>query len=261
MFLPSLTTGDLTAFEEALSKDSTLIASGFRLTAKIERKPLFHMATVVAPLFLLGTLSCLSVILPATTGDRIALLMSCLLAAMIYLETTFQHIPVSSTNFPLLIWVIIIILVMTGLQIVLAGICLNWANKEEHKKQPGKKFLFIIFIVFKFVFVLLPTLLCKIKGCVASTRKRRVGGSDNKQVEKEPAEDSIEIHGSKDEPKNKEEVEGKNYRLAIKMVDSFSILLGLIVLAALSLIGYIAIASHSGRINRFCDFNIGLLIA
>lgn len=221
----------------------------FQLTANVHRRPLFYMITVVMPLFLLGTVSGLSITLPAITGDRIALLLSCLLATVIYLETTFKYIPETSTNVPVVVGVIIVILINTVVQIFLAGICLNWANKEERKKKPGKRFAFFVFIV---IFII-PYIFYIIKKCFNHLRRKKVvsleetsTGQPDNRTEDEPNQEQQKM----DEDK-------KSYHTAIKIVDRLAIILGLISLMALSFIGYLIIRSNSILLQKFCEISLG----
>ena len=234
-----------------------LVSVVYQLSATVERLPLFSVATVVMPLFLLHTVSCLSVILPAITGDRIALLLSCLLATVIYLETTFKYIPVSSTNFPIIIWLILVNLIMTGIQIILAGVCLNWANKECHRKKPGKKLIFIMFVLLKFILFLPKIAYSKIKLCSMAIRRRKVAEIDDNQSEEQQDGRSDEKEdGIRSETDECLETKEKSYRNAIKIVDGLAILLALFTLATLPIITCAIFVFTFKNISWFCEGDI-----
>ena len=245
--------------EESFIGNSTFRSHVSQLSVAMKRKPLFYVATVLLPIFLLNTMSCLSILLPAKTGDRIAMLLSCLLAAVIYLETTFKYIPTSSTNFPLIIWLVMVTLLTTGLQIVLAGICLNWANKEERKKKPGKRFAFLMVSFMKLV-LMLPYIVCKIKKCLV--RKRKTSAlqlqENQNQDEQDPQHD-----GNANELENAlsdDIVMTQSYRSAIKMVDGLAIFIGIIILIVPVGFAYIAMSIPQQYMSKFCQMDIGKYI-
>ena len=201
-------------------------------------------------------MSCLSILLPAKTGDRIAMLLSCLLAAVIYLETTFKYIPMSSSNFPLIIWLVMVTLLTTGLQIVLAGICLNWANKEERKKKPGKRFAFLMVGLMKLV-CMLPYIAYKIKKCVVRKRKTSVMQLQENQNEDERGPYHDENTNEPEDTLSDDIVMTQSYRSAIKMVDSLAIFIGIIILIVPIGFAYIAMSVPQGYIRKFCNMDIG----
>ena len=242
--------------EKSFIGDTPLDSLAFQISATLKRKPFFYMAMVILPIFLLNTMSCLSIILPAITGDRIAMLLSCLLAAVIYLETTFKYIPTSSTNFPLIIWLVMITLFTTGLQIILAGICLNWAHKEEHKKKPGKKFIFLMFSLLKLIFWL-PYMMYKIKRCLVRKRKMTVTHENGEEQNPRQIENANDNENATDEIL---ETTTKSYRTAIKMVDRLAIILGVVILTVPVLIGYFAFVLTEEKMAWFCEKNFGLYI-
>ncbi|XP_065068929.1 5-hydroxytryptamine receptor 3C-like [Rhopilema esculentum] len=235
-------TWDLKSFEFNGSKlfsdeQGWPVLRGLRFEANVKRRHGFFLITVLFPMTLLGILSMCSVFLPATTGDRIALLLSCLLSIMISLETTFKHVPNNSDRFPILVFLIIIILLNTVLQIILAGICLNWANKNENKKKPGKRLIFVVFYILRIVFLAIPWLWKKIKHCMESRRKRKINDGleeDPSMTISKPKEESNQkAENSKEE--NKEEDEEKSYKSAIKIVDRLAMSLAICNLAVLIL--------------------------
>ena len=204
---------------------------------------------------LLGILSMCSVFLPATTGDRIALLLSCLLSIMISLETTFKHVPNNSDRFPILVFMIIIILLNTVLQIILAGICLNWANKNASKKKPSKRLIFFVFYILRIVFLAIPWLWKKIKYSMELRRKRRI----NDVMEEDPSmtisklkEESNQIESENSNEEGKEEDEEKSYQSAIKIVDSLAMALAIVTLAILILTGVTIYSSKQA--SKVCSF-------
>ena len=245
--------------EKSFIGESDFYSHVSQLSVGMKRKPLFYVATVLLPIFLLNTMSCLSILLPAKTGDRIAMLLSCLLAAVIYLETTFKYIPTSSTNFPLIIWLVMVTLLTTGLQIVLAGICLNWANKEERKKKPGKRFTFLMVSLMKLV-LMLPHIAYKIKKCLVRKRKTSVIQLQENQNEDEQGPQHDGNANELENTLSDDIVMTQSYRSAIKMVDGLAIFIGIIILIVPVGFAYMAMSLPQKYINKFCQMDIGKYI-
>ena len=202
----------------------------------MEREPLFYVAAVVSPILLLGVISSLSVILPAITGDRVALLLSCLLSTIVYLDAIFKYLPESSRSFPIIFWFILINLGMTGIQIILASVCLNWANKENRKQKPGKKFTVLVFGILRWLICFMPIIYQAVKD---KWKKRgRVDVTTEELELQEAHEDGPSTlqrisaaEGGTDEVTNR-------YKDAIKLVDSFAMLLALLTLLVIPVAYY-----------------------
>lgn len=208
---------------------------------------MFYLAAVVSPILLLGVISSLSVILPAITGDRVALLLSCLLSTIVYLDAIFKYLPESSRSFPVIFWFILINLGMTGVQIILASVCLNWANKESREQKPGRKFTVLVFCILRWLICFIPI----VYEAVKDTRKRR------DRVDVIAEEQDSEIIGE-EEPKTQQNIsaaeggtdEVKNsYKHAIKLLDHLAMLLALLTLLVIPAAYYI---TFEAKVVKIC---------
>ena len=235
-YIHFITAGNSTEVPIKISHMTDQVSSGLRYTFKVEREPMFYLAAVVSPILLLGIISSLSVILPAITGDRVALLLSCLLSTIVYLDAIFKYLPESSRSFPVIFWFILINLGMTGVQIILASICLNWANKENREQKPGKKFSVLVFGIFRWLICFIPIIYQAIK----DSRKKRdridviaeeVELEETREAAPTTQKKTSATEGGKNEVKNK-------YEDAIKLVDYLAMLLALITLLVIPVAYY-----------------------
>ncbi len=197
---------------------------------------------------LLSVISSTASILPAMTGDRIALLITCLLASVVYLDTLFKYLPESSTSFPIIIMWTLLNLAFTTLQIILASVCLNWANKEEKKKKPGKKAIFIVFYLLRYLIFFLPMIYTKIKECREARRRKvtvdMVDAKESSTVEEDAPKSNPGIDDADANSQEASEDSKKSFKNAIKIIDYFALLLSLVSLATIGAAVYIIMFSR-----------------
>ncbi len=209
----------------------------------IERRPLFYVVTTVIPMLLLSIIASTSSILPATTGDRIALLITCMLAIIVYIDTLFKYLPESSERLPLIVvWLIASLIYMT-IQIFLSSICLNWANKEENNKKPGKKATFFVFYFLKFIVTFVPNVVQKVRQCAQRKEnnsikpKKQDGGiADDAPQNQENNDSSIALDSSSAEEEQADQK--KNFMNAIKIIDSLAVFLSFLSFAVTAYLGF-----------------------
>ena len=204
---------------------------------------MFYISTTIIPITLLAVISSAATILPAMTGDRIALLISCMLATIVYLDTLFKYLPESSRSFPLIFLWVLLNLVSTTLQIVLACICLNWANKEEKKKKPGRGIVVAIFYLVRYTVLFVPYLCHNIYKC-AKNRRSKIHTADTTieeptELQQQGQEANTNQHPAATEDQKEIQEYKKTFKNAVKIVDWLAMILSVASLAVIPLLFWI----------------------
>ncbi len=101
----------------------------------LKRKPEYYWLTMLAPITLLCIITFCAVLLPRETGERTSLLITCLLAQIVYLDTILKNVPKTSDYVPLLVIFLCVVLVFTASQIGLTAITSYYAERANKGKN------------------------------------------------------------------------------------------------------------------------------
>ena len=71
-------------------------------TVEFERKPLYYIMTIVVPSMLLSFLACISFLFPASSGERVSLVISVLLGLVVFMLIVNDRTPVTSDSVPMI---------------------------------------------------------------------------------------------------------------------------------------------------------------
>ena len=118
--------------------------SVLRYTVTLTRKPTYFYLKIFVPVLLIWMVNICAVILPADSGERISLLVTCFLAEIVYLDTVFSSLPETSDYSPLAVIFVFILLVFSALQIFLACLTSSAANGMEKASRWKHKFVSVM---------------------------------------------------------------------------------------------------------------------
>lgn len=88
----------------------------------IKRKPRYFWVTVILPLLLLAAVTMVAPLFPLQTGERTTLLVTALLASVVYLDVVFKNVPRSSDQMPIVVYFILSMVLYTCFQIMMTAL-------------------------------------------------------------------------------------------------------------------------------------------
>ena len=113
----------------------------------LERRATHYYLTICGPVILICLVTFCAVLLPRDSSDRMALLVTCFLAQVVYLDVIFHLLPHTSDYVPLIVSFLIAVLVFTALQIFVAclmAFCVQNIEMFESAAKRVKKIFFTI---------------------------------------------------------------------------------------------------------------------
>ena len=111
----------------------------------LERRSTHYYLTICGPVILICLVTFCAVLLPRDSSDRMALLVTCFLAQVVYLDVIFHLLPHTSDYVPLIVSFLIAVLVFTALQIFVAcliAFCVQNIEMFESAVKRIKKIFF-----------------------------------------------------------------------------------------------------------------------
>ena len=123
--------------------------SHLQYTIALNRKATYYGLRIFVPVVLIWMVNICAVILPANSGERISLLVTCFLAEIVYLDTVFNTLPETSDYVPQVVLLVLLLLFFSGLQILFACLTSNVAGRQETTWPKSKRIQKLISVVKK----------------------------------------------------------------------------------------------------------------
>lgn len=119
-----------TVLAKSILYDGKGNASLLRSSMTLERKPRYFWITVLFPLLLITAVTLVAPLYPLHTGERTTLLVTSLLASVVYLDLVFTSVPKSSDELPIVVNFIIVMLTYTAFQIGITAFITFFDSKQ-----------------------------------------------------------------------------------------------------------------------------------
>ena len=222
-----------------ISSADNFVCPTAQFSLELKRKPAYYLINVCLPITFLGLVSTSSIALPPDSGERSTVLITCLLAYFVYLDTVWKHLPESSDYVPLMIYWILLILINIIFQLFLCYLVSSWSQAAQEKKRLGKRSrVFIIGILKKLLFLSVKQIMRTLLRKRPSVSTQNVSMIQVQPVneapparEMEPTNPATPVDADITSCSQDETVVVNEHTVAIKILDRLSILISIIFIA------------------------------
>eukprot|EP00794_Sanderia_malayensis_P015877 gene15877-17477_t len=104
----------------------------------LKRKSTYYWLTIIAPITLLYLITFGAVLLPRQGGERSTLLVTVMLAQIVFLDTVLKNVPKTSDYIPIIVSFLAVVLVFTVFQISLTAVVSYYAELACKSKKMSK---------------------------------------------------------------------------------------------------------------------------
>ncbi|XP_069133187.1 acetylcholine receptor subunit beta-like [Argopecten irradians] len=116
--------------------DTSFVYVAFPLT--LERKPMFFLITIIAPVVVLSILNVCVFFIPAQAGERISFAVSALLSLAVYMTILSTEIPDNSDPVPILSYLLMLKFGVSAMVAILTVFVVQLFHRENEKPIPRK---------------------------------------------------------------------------------------------------------------------------
>lgn len=190
----------------------------------LERRATHYYLTICGPVILICLVTFCAVLLPRDSADRMALLVTCFLAQVVYLDVIFHSLPQTSDYVPLIISFLIAVLMFTALQIFVACLTAYCVQNVEVFESAAKRI--------KKIFTTIKYACCRRnktsqatqnesktndEGYSRSTAAHVIGTTENSSME-----EVYEASPTENQPADGQDVKGNTLRILLRIIHIFS---------------------------------------
>ena len=185
--------------------DDSYVMSRIMKDLTLEQQPAYYYGTITVPVLLIYTVMLCALMLPASSSDRMALLVTCFLAEIVNLDVIFKLLPQTSEYVSYVATFTMLVLAFTVLQLILS--CLT-----AYFEQNAEKFQIAEALLQKLLRYIKQT---KRKKLANSAQVIHIKESDNNQKQNNPHESQSETDEVANEriPEQRKEDDALVFRL------------------------------------------------
>ena len=102
---------------------------------KLKRKPMYYVISIVIPCLTLGVLNLFLFVLPPTSGEKVSLGMTIILAYFVFLLLVAEKLPETSDNVPLFVVYLTSVIVLSAVSLM-CSICVVYHHNSHPRNVP-----------------------------------------------------------------------------------------------------------------------------